>query len=79
MSQMTELAFFIVYGVVVGTLAVVAIARETNRTHPELGDLPAALLTIFFVALIACGVEKLRRLNAEETDAASSVTQGRGR
>lgn len=52
MSQMTTLVILLVLIAATGAVFVIMVARETERTHPELGDLPAALLTIFFVAVI---------------------------
>lgn len=42
MSQMTVLIIFLVLIAGFGTVFVVVVARETERTYPELGDLPAA-------------------------------------
>lgn len=80
MSQMTTLVILLVLTAAAGVMFVIMVARETERTHPELGDLPAALLTIFLIACMSCAIEKLLRLDdTEMTDAASSVTQERGR
>ncbi|MDO8585355.1 MAG: hypothetical protein Q7R85_04565 [bacterium] len=51
--------------VIFGVTLVVTIARETERSYPKLGDLPAALVTIFLIAAFCFAVDKVRGLHAK--------------
>lgn len=55
----------LVLAVIVSVIFIIVVAGETKRTHPELGDLPAAILTIFLIAFISYAIEKLRQLDAK--------------
>ncbi len=64
MPDMTLLIVMIAAFAAYGAWIVVVMARDAERKHSPLGDLPAALLTIVLIVMFYCVTVRVRRLNA---------------
>ncbi|MBI3114415.1 MAG: hypothetical protein HYZ07_00460 [Candidatus Harrisonbacteria bacterium] len=73
MNALTVLIIVLIVVAISAVRLVVVVAKETERTHPELGDFPAALLTILLLGMLGVVVDKFRGLDAKiaETNSAS--------